>query len=367
MTSRPALLDETGSFTSSTLASRLSKTFNLMGGALAIDAGCASSLAALHSAADLLRSGACDTVLCAAAQRALDRPAYEELALLGWLSSARTDTPAFTPGEGVVLLLLRRLSDARRDGDRVLAVIDDVRVAPASTSPPDDLTHLTAAIGHTQATHGLAAVLQASLQLEALDAPPTRCTLTPDPLGDQTYRVELANLAAHNAVADPRETAPSRIYRFGAVNLAALCESLAQPHVPTTATRTWSATDRVRLTIVADTPAVLTARMKLAAEHLTQTTARAVLEEQGIYCREASDSPPRIALLFPGQGSQYPGMLRSLVETSPAARAALVAMNASLVGQGQPTFEELAWRADNTLGADVTTTQVAMLVANRLV
>ncbi len=52
----PALLDETGSFTSSTLASRLSKTFDLMGGAMAVDAGEASGLAALDASIGLLRS-----------------------------------------------------------------------------------------------------------------------------------------------------------------------------------------------------------------------------------------------------------------------------------------------------------------------
>lgn len=47
----PALLDETGSFTSSALASRITKAFDLMGGAVAVDAGNASSLAAARVAA----------------------------------------------------------------------------------------------------------------------------------------------------------------------------------------------------------------------------------------------------------------------------------------------------------------------------
>ncbi len=77
----PALLDETGSFTSSTLASRLSKTFDLMGGAMAIDSGEVSSMAALDAAVNLLRSNAVTHVLCATAQRSMDRAAFERFLL----------------------------------------------------------------------------------------------------------------------------------------------------------------------------------------------------------------------------------------------------------------------------------------------
>ncbi|HVB30619.1 MAG TPA: beta-ketoacyl synthase N-terminal-like domain-containing protein, partial [Gemmatimonadaceae bacterium] len=52
----PAVNDVTGSFTSSTLASRITKTFDLEGGALAIDAGGASSLVALETACALLQA-----------------------------------------------------------------------------------------------------------------------------------------------------------------------------------------------------------------------------------------------------------------------------------------------------------------------
>jgi acyl transferase domain-containing protein len=75
----PALLDETGSFTSSTLASRVAKTFNLMGGAMAIDAGDVSSLAALKTACWLLHSHSVSSVLCAGAQSALDNAAIDNL------------------------------------------------------------------------------------------------------------------------------------------------------------------------------------------------------------------------------------------------------------------------------------------------
>ncbi|MCA9266597.1 MAG: hypothetical protein KDA60_22210, partial [Planctomycetales bacterium] len=112
LAAKPALLDETGSFTSSTLASRITKTLDLQGGALAIDAGEASSFAALAAASDLLRSGTCSLVLCAGAQHALDLVTYESLALDHRLLS--DNGSGYLPGEGVGVVLLQRLVDAER-------------------------------------------------------------------------------------------------------------------------------------------------------------------------------------------------------------------------------------------------------------
>jgi acyl transferase domain-containing protein/acyl carrier protein/NAD(P)-dependent dehydrogenase (short-subunit alcohol dehydrogenase family) len=128
----PALLDETGSFTSSTLASRITKQFNLMGGAMAIDAGDASGEAALSAACGLLRAGTSDAVLCAAGQRALDLPAYQN-----WQSRNQIhDDPnnPQLPGEGTVVFHLKRLSDAKKVNDKVFAIVEHVELNAAATS-----------------------------------------------------------------------------------------------------------------------------------------------------------------------------------------------------------------------------------------
>lgn len=125
----PALLDETGSFTSSTLASRLSKTFDLMGGAMAIDSGDVSSFAALQAASQLLVTRTVNQVLCAAAHRAMDVAAMEALSRLGRLRESRqgaANSEGYFVGEGVAVVMLKRLSDAVRDGDKILAVIDGI-------------------------------------------------------------------------------------------------------------------------------------------------------------------------------------------------------------------------------------------------
>lgn len=128
----PALLDETGSFTSSTLASRLTKSFDLHGGALALDAGGCSTAAALATAADMLRSGDCTTVVCAAGQRSLDLVAFEGLSLMGKLApgadGGATDDEAFIPGEAAVVFVLKTLAAARAAGDTVHGLIRSVAV-----------------------------------------------------------------------------------------------------------------------------------------------------------------------------------------------------------------------------------------------
>ncbi len=59
----PSLVDETGSFTSSTLASRVTKTLDLAGGAVAVDAGSISALSALAICYDMLLSGDNDIMI----------------------------------------------------------------------------------------------------------------------------------------------------------------------------------------------------------------------------------------------------------------------------------------------------------------
>ncbi len=131
----PALEDETASYSSSTLASRVAKTLDLMGGAFSIDAGGGSSLAALSAAVDLLRSRACNAVLCAGAQRGLDPCIYDSYRAQGVLAAA-APRPAFdaaadgfVPGEGCGVVLLKRLADAERDGDRIHGVIRGIGTA----------------------------------------------------------------------------------------------------------------------------------------------------------------------------------------------------------------------------------------------
>ncbi|WP_235033214.1 type I polyketide synthase [Rubripirellula obstinata] len=128
----PALLDETGGFTASTLASAIARIFNLMGGAYAVDSEEASGGLAILSGIERLNAGDVDLVICGATHRAMDLVAFEQLYRKNQLADASdaNDSPKdgsqIFPGEGVASILLQRLDDAVKQGRNILGVIDGI-------------------------------------------------------------------------------------------------------------------------------------------------------------------------------------------------------------------------------------------------
>lgn len=131
----PALVDETGSFTSSTLASRITKTFDVMGGGSAIDSGGISGLAALDLCINILRTGDSDLMICAAGQRNCGQMVFDQMMEQQLLNTTGNyvvgnKTPqGLVPGEGAAVLVLKRLSDAQRDGNKIYSVIHSIETA----------------------------------------------------------------------------------------------------------------------------------------------------------------------------------------------------------------------------------------------
>ena len=113
---------------SNVIAGRVANAFDLCGPNFTVDAACASSMAAIQSAVKSLQSGDIDMCVTGGADRSMGVPTYTKFCKIGALSpnhSAPFDERAngFVMGEGAGIMVLKRLSDARRDGDRVYAVI----------------------------------------------------------------------------------------------------------------------------------------------------------------------------------------------------------------------------------------------------
>ena len=114
----------------SVASGRIAYTFGLEGPAVTVDTACSSSLVALHLAAQALRSGECTLALAGGVtvMAHAGRCSWSSAGSAGWRRTAgarRSPRPPTAPAgpRASACCVLERLSDARRNGHRVLAVV----------------------------------------------------------------------------------------------------------------------------------------------------------------------------------------------------------------------------------------------------
>jgi acyl transferase domain-containing protein len=111
------------------LAARLSFFLNLRGPAMAINTACSSGLVAAHQGCMSLRAGECDTAIAAGVNLILTVQTYVLLSRAGMLSpqgrcyAFDQRANGMVPGEAVVAVVLKRLSQAQSAGDLIYGVI----------------------------------------------------------------------------------------------------------------------------------------------------------------------------------------------------------------------------------------------------
>ncbi len=392
---------------SNVIAGRVANRLDLGGPNYTVDAACASSLAALDQACKELLAGTSDMVLCGAVDTHNGLHDYlmfgsvRALSPTGRCRAFDSSADGIVLAEGVACLVLKRLEDAERDGDRVYAVVKGVGAAGdgrglgltaprpegqrralerayaiAGVSPRDvglveahgtgtvlgdrtELETLTGVfddagaepgscslgsvkslIGHAKCAAGMAGLIKAALAVHTGVRPPTRHVTDPNaawsagtsPFAfDGTARPwadaeRVAGVSAfgfggvnyHAVVAahEPREAVPGPagwpaellLFRGTEDEVRTALHALADrldDGVPMTGV---TGTGPARVAIVAEDPAGLRAQVELALRFEDAP-------ERGVHVGDGARQP--VALLFPGQGSQRPGMLADLFVAFP--------------------------------------------------
>ncbi|MEV4055059.1 beta-ketoacyl synthase N-terminal-like domain-containing protein [Amycolatopsis sp. NPDC049688] len=361
------------------ISGRIANRLDLGGANYTVDAACGSSLAALDLAAKELRAGTSSLVLCGAVDLHNGIHDYLMFTSAGALSPTGRCRPfdaaadGIALGEGVACLVLKRLSDAERDGDRIYAVVKGIGAASdgkalgltaprpegqhraltrayrdAGVSPAEvglveahgtgtvvgDATELRtltdffaeagarpgscalgsvkSQIGHTKCAAGLAGLIKAAMALWHEVVPPTLHLTSPNTAWDAAASPFTFTTTAR-PWSEPARLAAVSAFGFGGTNFHAVLA--AGPVAPDRrhGVRDWAPEAEKLLTeIQRETATGAGPGEPRGAERRWGGAAAGMVGAGPAAPDGLRADPGKVAFLFPGQGSQRPGMLAEL-------------------------------------------------------
>ncbi|MES1261716.1 MAG: polyketide synthase, partial [Acidobacteriota bacterium] len=291
------------------ISGRIANRLNLMGPNYIVDAACASSLIAVDLAVRELRSGRCDMAIAGGVHASTSPVIMIIFSQLNALSRKGAIRPfdagadGTLLGEGAGVVVLKRLADAEREGDRVYAVVKgvgsssdgralgllaprvegealalrraygDAGVEPATVAlleahgtateagdvaevsalnlvfgkrrgdvPTVALGSVKSMIGHTMPASGMAGFIKAALSLHHKVLPPTLHCETPNPhldLGNSCFYLNTAPRPWIHGFSGSPRRAGVNAFGFGGVNAHAVLEEYTGPHPAAGLQHTW--------------------------------------------------------------------------------------------------------------------------------
>jgi acyl transferase domain-containing protein/NAD(P)H-dependent flavin oxidoreductase YrpB (nitropropane dioxygenase family) len=161
-------------FLGNVVAGRIAREFDFHGPNFTVDAACAASLAALFTAVEQLRSGTADFMLVGAADGTNNPFGYMSFAKTHALSprgrsrSFDDSGDGIALGEGIGCIVLKRLADAERDGDKIYAIIKGVGASSDGKNrsltapyPPGQVRAITRAYEDAQISPATVSLIEA--------------------------------------------------------------------------------------------------------------------------------------------------------------------------------------------------------------
>ncbi len=451
------------------ISGRVANVFNLEGPNFTVDAACASSMAAVMNAVAALRDGSIDLAISGGVDAAMHPSPFVKFSKVGALSpdgSRPFDEGAngFVMGEGCGVMVLKRLSDAVADGDKIYATIveagsssdgrgkgitapnaagqeralkacfEQSKIDPSTvglieahgtSTPVGDGTELKvldkffraigkpvhavgigsvkSQIGHLKAAAGAAGLIKALLSLHHKTLPPTINVKDPNHAidWDSSPLYLLTESRPWEVNGTPRRAGVSA-FGFGGTNFHMLLQEYrpdlkvvsrksAAPHMEVLAVapkpvwpappdmlvaaeaivlgaadpaglqktietfkrdlgsgafaevvakyRNGAAGAQLRAAFAASDPESAIKKTAILTDAVSDPSKMALATARGIHV--AQGSPVKVdkgvAFLFPGQGSQYPYMLRDLAERFPIVADTLMEADEALTALGVPT------------------------------